>query len=48
MTTIELAELILARLYDLAESQGHGEQFDVKAIAREFGETDYGKVASGL
>jgi hypothetical protein len=44
MTMTELADLILTRMYDLAQTQGYAEQFDVRAIAREFGEHEYMKV----
>ena len=44
MTMTELADLILTRMHDLAQTQGYAEQFDVRAIAREFGEHEYMKV----
>jgi hypothetical protein len=44
MTTTQLTELLLLRLYDLANSRGHGEPIDLAAVAEEFGETDQMKV----
>jgi hypothetical protein len=44
MTMTDLADLILTRMHDLAQTQGYAEQFDVRAIAREFGEHEYMKV----
>jgi hypothetical protein len=44
MRNVELAELLLVRLYDLAESEGHLKLHSLNAIAEEFGETDMGKV----
>jgi len=46
MTMTELADLILARMYDLAQKQGYSEDFDINAIAQEFGETDTHKVSN--
>jgi hypothetical protein len=44
MTMTQLAELILTRMYDRAQTQGYEEHFDVRAIAQELGEIDYTKV----
>jgi hypothetical protein len=44
MKLTELAELILAVLYDLANSKGHGNYFPVDEAASQFGERDRGKV----
>jgi hypothetical protein len=44
LTMTQLADLILAGLYDRAQIQGYSEDFNVRAIAQEFGETDYGKI----
>jgi hypothetical protein len=44
MTNTQLTELLLARLYELAESQGHFEMQSLNEIALEFGVTDMGKV----
>lgn len=44
MTNTQLAELLLVRLYDLAESQGHSELHALNEIAAEFGITDKSKV----
>src|SRR5918999_5473542 len=44
MTLTELADLILTRLHDLAQTQCYAEEFDVRAIAQEFGEHEYMKV----
>ena len=44
MTNTQLAELLLVRLYDLAEAEGHGKWYSLNEIAAEFGVTDKGKV----
>ena len=44
MKTGELAELVLLRLYDLAEKEGHLRFFSVNDIAAEFGVADKAKV----
>jgi hypothetical protein len=44
MTTTQLAELFLLRLYDTAEANGHNTQLLLNDIAREFGVTDTMKV----
>jgi hypothetical protein len=44
MTTTELAELILARMHDRAQVQGYAQEFDLIAIAHEFGVADNHKV----
>jgi len=44
VTTLELAELILARLYALAEKEGHSRLFSVNDIAAEFGVEDKARV----
>jgi predicted nucleotide-binding protein len=44
MKSTELAELFLTRLYDLAETKGHGNYYSLDEIAGEFGEKDRGKV----
>jgi hypothetical protein len=44
MTNTELSELLLVRLYDLAEAEGHFKLHDLNGIAREFGVTDMARV----
>lgn len=44
MKTAELSELMLVRLYDLAESEGHGNFYSLDEIAAEFGVKDSAKV----
>jgi predicted nucleotide-binding protein len=44
MKTGEIAELILFRLYELAEKESHSELFSINDIAAEFGVTDKTKV----
>lgn len=44
MTTTELAELFLVKLYDLAESEGHEKSFALAGIAEEVGVTDLAKI----
>lgn len=44
MTNTEFAELLLLRLYDLAESEGYAHLHDLMAIARQLGVTDDVKV----
>jgi len=44
MTNTQLAELFLLRLYDLAESEGHGRFVVLNSIAAEFGVTDVMKI----
>lgn len=44
MTNSELSELILIRLYELAERQGHGKHISLNTLAAELGVEDKGKV----
>ena len=44
MKTTELAELILLRLYDCAQSEGYDRTYELQIIAAEFGEADQMKV----
>ncbi len=44
MTNTQLAELLLVRLYDLAEAEGHGRWHSLNEIAAEFSVTDKEKV----
>ena len=44
MTNTELSELLLVRLYDLAESEGHFKLHDLNETAQEFGITDMARV----
>jgi hypothetical protein len=44
MTNTELSELLLVRLYDLAEAEGHFKLHDLNEIAQDFGVTDMARV----
>lgn len=44
MTNTELAELLLVRLYELAEAEGHAKLHGLNEIAAEFGVSDKAKV----
>lgn len=44
MNNSELLELLLARLYELAEKEGHGKYFSLNTIAADLGVEDKGKV----
>lgn len=44
MTSTELSELLLVRLYDLAEAEGHFKLHDLNGIARELGVTDMARI----
>jgi hypothetical protein len=44
MTSVQLAELFLMRIYDYAEQEGHGRHFDLLQLAAEFGVTDKMKI----
>jgi len=44
MKNIELAELLLTRIYDIAENEGHGSIIDLMEESQKFGIKDRGKV----
>lgn len=44
MTNTQLAEILLLRLYEHAETAGHGSLVELNAVAAELGETDVMKI----
>lgn len=46
MKTVELAEFLLQKLYEMAEAKGHGDLYSLTEIAQGFGETDKTKIVN--